>query len=72
MITELADQNGDGIMTLEELAEYLHVSMATVRRDVDELASRGVLQKTRRRDSSGERGGLAGSNVCHAPFSQYG
>lgn len=47
MITELADQNGDGIMTLEELAEYLHVSMATVRRDVDELASRGVLQKTR-------------------------
>ena len=24
MITELADQNGDGIMTLEELAEYLH------------------------------------------------
>ena len=57
MITELADQNGDGIMTLEELAEYLHVSMATVRRDVDELASRG---------------GLAGSNVCHAPFSQYG
>ena len=30
MITELADQNGDGIMTLEELAEYLHVSMAAM------------------------------------------
>lgn len=47
MIAELGEKDSDGIITLEQLAEYLHVSMATVRRDVDELASRGVLQKTR-------------------------
>ena len=47
MIAELGEKDSDGILTLEQLAEYLHVSMATVRRDVDELASRGVLQKTR-------------------------
>ena len=41
MIAELGEKDSDGIITLEQLAEYLHVSMATVRRDVDELASRG-------------------------------
>lgn len=47
LITEMMEKHEDGIVTLEELAGYLQVSMATVRRDVDELANRGVLQKTR-------------------------
>ena len=47
MIRELVDQKVDGIMTLKELAEYLSISEATVRRDVDELASKGLVKKTR-------------------------
>lgn len=46
-ITEMADKNPDGILTLEQLAQYLNISMATVRRDVSEMAERGILEKTR-------------------------
>lgn len=47
MIRELVDQHVDGVMTLKELAGYLGVSEATVRRDVDELAGSGLVKKTR-------------------------
>ncbi len=46
-ITELATNDADGILTLEELAGHLDVSLATVRRDVSEMVQRGILEKTR-------------------------
>lgn len=35
------------VVTFEELAERLNVSVATARRDVDELAAQGIVEKTR-------------------------
>ena len=45
MITNLANEMD--IVTLEELAKRLGVSVATVRRDVEELAANGIVEKTR-------------------------
>ncbi len=45
LITNLANEMD--IITLDELAERLQVSVATVRRDVDELCSQGIVEKTR-------------------------
>lgn len=45
LITSLADEMD--IVTLDELAERLKVSVATVRRDVDELCAQGIVEKTR-------------------------
>ena len=72
MIAELGEKDSDGIITLEQLAEYLHVSMATVRRDVDELASRGVLQKTRGGVILQARNRLAGPDIRHAALGEHG
>ena len=46
-ISEMARTHGKDIISLEELADSLGVSMATVRRDVEEMSERGVLEKTR-------------------------
>lgn len=56
LITSLADEMD--IITLEELAERLNVSVATVRRDVDELCTQGIVQKT--------RGGIIFCNKKHS------
>ncbi len=45
MITNLS--NEVDIITLEHLAERLNVSIATVRRDVEELCAQGIVEKTR-------------------------
>ncbi|MDL2219310.1 DeoR/GlpR family DNA-binding transcription regulator [Ruminococcaceae bacterium OttesenSCG-928-O06] len=44
-IAELASR--DEIVTLNQLAQELGVSKATIRRDVDELYAQGLIQKTR-------------------------
>lgn len=46
-ISTMVNQTPDGIVSLEELGRCLDVSIATVRRDVDEMARRGLLEKTR-------------------------
>lgn len=50
LITNLANEMD--IITLDELADRLQVSVATVRRDVDELCSQGIVEKTRGGSSS--------------------
>ena len=45
LITNLSNEKD--VITLEELAERLNVSVATVRRDVEELCSQGIVDKTR-------------------------
>lgn len=46
-ISEMVKQTPGGIVSLEELGRSLDVSLATVRRDVEEMARRGFLEKTR-------------------------
>ena len=45
LITNLSNEKD--VITLEELAERLNVSVATVRRDVEELCGQGIVDKTR-------------------------
>lgn len=45
LITNLSNEKD--VITLEELAERLNVSVATVRRDVEELCAQGIVDKTR-------------------------
>lgn len=47
MISQMVNQTPGGVVSLEELGNCLDVSIATVRRDVDEMARRGFLEKTR-------------------------